>query len=501
MRSLPPTFTPSDAPGDHHSTQRADVTAADSTQAGYSIRSDRARLPAVREPRAVTPGGRRRGPRLPAGWILESRGGVHLLLHPDHPIWCAVNDFGLEISRLADGSRSATEICGELATRYEVAPREVLEFVERFLAGLERRGMCVAAESPSPEPRPAPRVRLEHLNLHVAKDCNLRCRHCAVIEGYARGKPLGKEVILRLIDELAEMGGVSLALSGGEALMRRDLPELLDYAAGRVRVVLSTNGTLISEEIAAQLARLEAAIEISVDGSCAEIHDRLRGPGAFEATIKGIERLAAVGIAHEIRFATTLTKLNLGDLDAIIGLAERLGVGLVRFSPVQPIERADRFWEEVGLTPDELRQAYRFLYLELGKRQVEIRGGFPGFALDFANSEQWCALGKTLALDPEGNLYPCQLFQHPDYKVGNVSEMSLREATESPRLLETLRAATSRRCMVEACKSCNWRNFCQGSCPGSVYWQKGTIWAVDELCEERRELYRDVLFAVAEARR
>ncbi len=120
--------------------------------------------------------------------------------------------------------------------------------------------------------------------------------------------------------------------------------------------------------------------------------------------------------------------------------------------------------------------------------------------LDFAKGEQWCALGRTLALDPEGNIYPCQLFQHPEFKVGNISEMSLQEATESPRLLETIRAAASRKYVVEACKSCNWRNFCQGSCSASVQWQRGTLWAMDDLCDTRRELYRDVVFGIAEGR-
>jgi radical SAM protein with 4Fe4S-binding SPASM domain len=428
----------------------------------------------------------------------ESRGEIHLLLHPDHPTWCAVNDFGLEVARLTDGSCSIEEFCTEISTRYEVASEEVRGPVERFLAQLEAAGFLLDAEAPPPDPRPPPRVRVEHLNLHVAKGCNLRCSHCAVIDGYVHGKQLAKHEIFRAIDQLAELEGASVALSGGEPLLRRDLPELLEYAAGKVRVVLSTNGMLIDEEIAVQLARVGATIEISIDGSCARIHDRIRGPGAFEATMKGIERLAAAGIAHQIRFATTLTKVNLGDLDPIISLAERLGVGFVRFSPVQPIERADRHWDEVGLTPDELRKAYRFLYLELGKRRVDISGGFPGFVLDFAKGEQWCALGRTLALDPEGNIYPCQLFQQPEYKVGNVSEMSLREATESPRLLETLRDAASRKYVVEACKSCNWRNFCQGSCSASVQWQKETLWATDDLCDARRELYRDVVFGIAE---
>jgi radical SAM protein with 4Fe4S-binding SPASM domain len=441
-----------------------------------------------------------RRPSLPSGWLLETRDGVHLLLHPQKPTWCAVNDFGLEIARLADGTRSFDALCAELGERYDSPPGDIRDSVARFLTQLERAGMLLR-EQPREEERPAsPRVRVEHLDLHVAKGCNLRCSHCAVIDGYVHGKQLHKDDLFRVLDQLAELEGASVALSGGEPLVRRDLPELLEYAAGRAHVILTTNGMLIDEEIAAQLARVGATIEISIDGSRAEIHDRIRGPGAFVRTLKGIEHLIAAGIARNITFTTTITRVNLDDLDAIISLAERLGVGFVRFSPVQPVERAERYWDEVGLTADELRKAYRFLYLELGRRSVDISGGFPGFVLDFAKGEQWCALGKTLALDPEGNIYPCQLFQHPDYEVGNVREMSLREATESPRLSETIRKAASRKYVVQACRSCNWRNFCQGSCAASVQWQKGTLWATDDLCDARRELYRDVLFGIAEGR-
>ncbi|MCP5065973.1 MAG: radical SAM protein, partial [bacterium] len=167
--------------------------------------------------------------------MLESRGGIHLLLHPDHPTWCAVNDFGLQIARLADGSRSAHEMCVEIGARLEVACEEVRRPVESFLEQLGRAGLLLDADAPVPlpAPRPLPQVRVEHLDLHVAKGCNLRCSHCAVIDGYARGKQLGKAELFRLIDQLAELEGASLALSGGEPLVRRDLPEILDYAAGK----------------------------------------------------------------------------------------------------------------------------------------------------------------------------------------------------------------------------------------------------------------------------
>ena len=81
------------------------MAATHSPDATYSIGGGWGHFPTLQDPGPVRVRGCRRGPRLPRGWMLESRGGLHLLLHPERPTWCAVNDFGLETALLADGSR------------------------------------------------------------------------------------------------------------------------------------------------------------------------------------------------------------------------------------------------------------------------------------------------------------------------------------------------------------------------------------------------------------
>ncbi len=439
-------------------------------------------------------------PRLPAGWMLESRAGTHLLLHPNRPVWCAVNDTGLEIARLADGRRSREAISSEIAARNGLSPAALRAPVTRFFDRLQRSGLLSQADQPESGALCRPGARIERLSLHITGACNLGCGHCAVMPSYARQGQLGLPALLDVVDQFVAQGGTRLALTGGEPLMRAELPQLLEHAARRLRVSVSTNGSLISAEMALLLAGTNTAVELSIDGSRAEIHDRLRGAGAFDAALRGLDHLRRAGMESRVAFATAITKLNVRDLERIVSLAERLGVGSVHFAPVQRMGRAQESWHQLAPTPRQLCRAHRSLHFNSKPRKVEISGGLLGFVLRFAAEERWCALGKTLAMDPAGNVYPCSLFQHPDYQLGNTAEMTLEEVARSPRFVDTCRSAATRRSAVESCRWCSWRNFCQAGCPASVYWQKGAIWETDDLCEERRDLYRDLLFGVGEGR-
>ncbi|MFW5936493.1 MAG: radical SAM protein, partial [Desulfosalsimonas sp.] len=134
---------------------------------------------------------------------------------------------------------------------------------------------------------------------NITQRCNLRCIHC-----YAHAKAGLQENELStaegkaLIDDLADMGAPVLLLSGGEPLMRPDLPELAEYAVNRgMRAVISTNGTLIDRDTARVLKDIGLSyVGISLDGN-RQVNDRFRGmEGAFDQAMKGIENCRAAGI-------------------------------------------------------------------------------------------------------------------------------------------------------------------------------------------------------------
>ena len=120
---------------------------------------------------------------------------------------------------------------------------------------------------------------------NMTKACNLRCQHCYA---HATAGPADRELSTgqarAMIDDLAAFGAPVILFSGGEPLMRPDLPALARYAVGRgMRAVISTNGTLISPDKARELKDIGLSyVGVSLDGLQA-VHDQFRGmEGAFD---------------------------------------------------------------------------------------------------------------------------------------------------------------------------------------------------------------------------
>jgi len=126
----------------------------------------------------------------------------------------------------------------------------------------------------------------------TTKACNLSCRHCRAVPRRALGPTeLNTRRALTLIDQIAEVAKPVLVLSGGEPLFR---PDIFDIAAYGVetgfRMALATNGTLVTERVAAKIADTGfARVAISLDGAQAMTHDAFRNlPGSHALAIRGI---------------------------------------------------------------------------------------------------------------------------------------------------------------------------------------------------------------------
>ena len=112
----------------------------------------------------------------------------------------------------------------------------------------------------------------------------------------------------------------------------------------------------------------------------------------------------------------------------------------------------------------------------------------------------WCGLGRMLLVDGQGDIYPCSLLAAPRFRLGNVADTPLAEALASDKLAGLIADVERRRDEIAACRACAWRHFCQGSCAGSVLLARGDWNAPDELCDLRRELFRELVFAQVKAR-
>ena len=197
----------------------------------------------------------------------------------------------------------------------------------------------------------------------VTRSCNLACKHCraeAHLEPY-EGE-LDTAEAKALIDTFPEVGNPIIIFTGGDPMMRADVYELMRYATDKgLRCVMSPNGTLITPETAAKM--VTAGVQrcsISIDGPDAASHDEFRGvPGAFDASMRGIQYLKDAGLEFQIN--TTVTRANLSSFKKIFDLCESIGAAAWHIFLLVPTGRAAQLGAEV-ITAQEYEDVLNWFY-------------------------------------------------------------------------------------------------------------------------------------------
>ncbi|MBQ5919794.1 MAG: radical SAM protein, partial [Selenomonadaceae bacterium] len=189
------------------------------------------------------------------------------------------------------------------------------------------------------------------------KTCNLKCRHCYMSSDSKKYQDeLTTAEAKAFIDDLADFHVPVLLFSGGEPLIRPDFFELAEYAQQKgVRPTLSTNGTLITREVAARIKEIGVGyVGISLDG-LQDVNDKFRGvEGAFEKAMAGIQNCVAVGQRVGLRF--TINHHNIQELDNIFDFIERENINRVCFYHLVYSGRGSAMQDQ-DVTAEESRRA------------------------------------------------------------------------------------------------------------------------------------------------
>jgi len=196
------------------------------------------------------------------------------------------------------------------------------------------------------------------VRLLLTDKCNLNCSICLRDASNKNSKEeLNTEEWLKFFERLKDLRVFNISLSGGEIFLKNDLFVLLKkLRENRMhRITLLTNGTLISEEIANQLNEINIKlVSISVDG-LEEKHDQIRGAGAFQKTIRGIQCLLAAGIRPTISF--TPTRDNYKDIRPLIDLMVSLGILAIQVNTLSPEGRCLNIYKNIELEyPQQVKE-------------------------------------------------------------------------------------------------------------------------------------------------
>lgn len=180
------------------------------------------------------------------------------------------------------------------------------------------------------------------IDMTITKKCNLKCDYCCVESSpdINTEEELSVDEFKILFKEFDELNVHRISLSGGEPFIRSDFFEILEEALKyKFAVVINTNGTLITDEIAKKLSKYKFdRICVTLDGSMAEIHEYFRGKGTFKKTLEGIKSLQKYGVNVSTLF--TLNKININNLIDCIKFNENLGIDYMSVMVLCPTGRA-----------------------------------------------------------------------------------------------------------------------------------------------------------------
>lgn len=431
----------------------------------------------------------------------------------------AINDSAFRIWKQLDGATPIEMITKDLFRHFEGGSleeisRDTTAFTKELLDEgfiLEANGLVTKREA---EEYSDITDRPGDFDISLTGKCNLHCEYC-FYANEMHGRPdLTIDQWFTFFDELNRLGVRNLTLSGGEVFVRKDLWEIIDYLIEkRMRYSILSNGTLIDEdtlkrfEIGKRRKRLNT-VQISIDGSCAEVHDKSRGRGAFNRAIKGLRLLKEAGFPVTSR--VTINRHNVGDLENVTALLLE-DVGLKSFGTNDAIPMGAGCDNQAGitLTPQQQLQAIITMH-ELDQKypgrinatagplaKWKMYGEMEHARATGEKSERWqmgfltgcgCIFGK-LAVHHDGIISPCNMLA--GLELGRINQDSITTIWKNHPILQAMK---DRRKIpmqdVPGCVDCEWAPYCNGSCPGLAHTMTG-----DFNMANPHDCYRDFLKA------
>lgn len=327
--------------------------------------------------------------------------------------------------------------------------------------------------------------------LHIAHDCNLRCKYCFASTGdFGGGRKLmsfetGKKAIDFLLEKSADRENLELDFFGGEPLMNFDVvKQIVEYARSkeseykkRFRFTITTNGMLLNDSNTEFINKEMSNVVLSVDGR-REVNDKVRkrvdGTGCYDTIMPKFKALVDARGDNDYYVRGTFTKYNLDFSEDVFSLYE---AGFDQIS-VEPVV-CDQC-EPYAITEGELPQIFKE-YEKLSQRILDLektgkKFNFFHFMLDLDQGPcaikrlRGCGSGNEyVAITPDGDIYPCHQFVgNPDFKMGN-----LDDGTFDLEMKETFAGANIY--TKPECKKCWAKFYCSGGCNANNYQYAGDI--------------------------
>ncbi len=340
---------------------------------------------------------------------------------------------------------------------------------------------------------------------NMTRRCNLKCVHCyARSEDISYDNELNHEQSLAMIDDLAKFGVPVLLFSGGEPLVHPKLIEYAQYAVNKgMRAVISTNGTLITEEKARSLKEIGLSyVGISLDG-LEETHDKFRGvKGSYKKAMKAIEYCQKAGIKVGLRF--TINKRNVKDIPGIFDLLEEKNIPracfyhLVYSGRGSEIAKEDLSHEETRKVLDLIMERTKDLHDRNKPKEVltvdnHADGPYIYQRLLDEDPERAAEVLELLEMNEgnnsgrgigciswDGEVHPDQFWR--EKRLGNIKDKPFSEIWTDVDNEFLMKLKEKKKHVKGRCAGCRWLDICGGNFRARAESVANDPWDSDPAC-------------------
>lgn len=316
-----------------------------------------------------------------------------------------------------------------------------------------------------------PVEKIRAILFEVETRCNLDCVYCyncwKAVPEYPQGKKLSTRKTIKMVRKMvSESGADQVALTGGEPLLRDDLPDIVAaLTISKTMVSVLTNGMLMTREWADDLLRTGCRLfQLTLLSMNEKIHDEHCGEGAFQGIMRASEILQTAGA--RVAITVVVTKKTLDELPAIMKYISSIGQKSFLVNRYNPGGKKvkDGTFTELMMNTEETHRMLRHA-AEGAKRlglQPLVAVPIPPCVIDRSKYPNLRFAGCSAAtndayftLDPLGNVRMCN---HSPIILGNIFKQHFMEIANGPASEEWIDIKP------DFCKPCPGWAACKGGC-------------------------------------
>lgn len=336
---------------------------------------------------------------------------------------------------------------------------------------------------------------LNEIYFYLTEGCNLKCRHCWIVPKFQTEEAVWPSIsfdqFVYIVEQGKKLGMSGVKLTGGEPLIHPEIDRILDYLSTQdLRVTIETNGVKLTQARVEKIRKCtNPFVSVSLDGSEKEEHEWVRGvEGCYEDALEGARNLVKGGIRNQ--FIMSIMKRNVHQMEDLVRLAEKMGIGSIKFNLVTPTARGEALhkagetlsiveliklgdWVENELQPStKLRLHYSHPIV------------FRPFSKIFSDVHGKCGIFGIIGVLGSGKYALCGIGETvPELVFGHVDEDKLRDVWNNSDVLNDIRNGLPNE-LSGICGDCLLKSQCLGSCIAMNYYRHHDLFAPFWYCEE-----------------